>query len=92
MIRSFENRDWAATWRIIEPVFRVGESYPFSPDITEEDAYNVWIEIPSATYVAVDKGNDVAVGNASGVDASGVASGVCLCLWGRTEIICLEYT
>jgi RimJ/RimL family protein N-acetyltransferase len=59
MIRSFENRDWAATWRIIEPVFRAGESYPFSPDITEEDAYKVWIEIPSATYVAVDKGNEI---------------------------------
>ena len=59
MIRSFENRDWDATWRIIVPVFRAGESYPFAPDITEEDAYKVWIELPSATYVAVDKGNEI---------------------------------
>ena len=59
MIRSFEDMDWAGTWRILEPVFRAGESYPFSPDITEEDAYKVWIEIPSATYVAVDKGNEI---------------------------------
>jgi C_GCAxxG_C_C family probable redox protein len=59
MIRSFENTDWAATWRIIAPVFRAGESYPFSPDITEEDAYEVWIEIPSVTYVAVDNDNEI---------------------------------
>jgi len=59
MIRPFENKDWAATWRIIEPVFRAGESYPFSPDITEEDAYNLWIEIPTATYVAVDKVGEI---------------------------------
>ena len=59
MIRSFEIRDWASTWRIMEPVFRAGESYPFSPDITEEDAYKVWIEVPSATYVAVDEGNEI---------------------------------
>ena len=58
-IRSFEDMDWDGTWRIIEPVFRAGESYPFSPDITEEDAYKVWIEIPTATYVSVDKGNEI---------------------------------
>jgi len=59
MIRSFENRDWAATWRIMEPVFRTGETYPFSPEITEEGAYEVWIEVPSATYVAVDERNEI---------------------------------
>jgi RimJ/RimL family protein N-acetyltransferase len=58
-IRSFEDMDWAGTWRIIEPVFRAGESYPFSPDISEEDAFKAWIEIPTATYVSVDKGNEI---------------------------------
>ena len=36
-IRPFEERDWDATWRIIEPVFRAGETYAFSPYITEEE-------------------------------------------------------
>ena len=54
-IQPFEKRDWAATWRIIEPVFRTGETYAFSPDITEEEAHKVWIEMPSATFVAVDE-------------------------------------
>ena len=58
-IRPFEEADWAATWQIIEPVFRAGETYAFSPDITEEEARNVWVEKPSATFVAVDENNEV---------------------------------
>ena len=38
-IRLFVERDWAATWQILEPVFRAGETYAFSPDITEQEAY-----------------------------------------------------
>ena len=58
-IRLFESEDWASTWRVIEPVFRAGETYAFSPDITEEEAYRVWIEKPSVTYVAVHENNEV---------------------------------
>lgn len=58
-VRPFEEDDWEATWRIIEPVFRAGETYAFSPDITERDAHKVWVEIPSATFVAVDETDDV---------------------------------
>ena len=58
-IRSFREVDWAATWRIIAPVFRAGETYAFSPDITEEEAHKVWIETPTATYVAVDDSNEI---------------------------------
>lgn len=59
MIRLFEERDWASTWQIIEPVFRAGESYPMSPDITEKEAYAAWVETPSTTYVAVDKNDEI---------------------------------
>ncbi len=58
-IRPFEEGDWAATWRIMLPVFRAGETYPFSPDITEEEAYALWVEMPSATFVAVDQDKEV---------------------------------
>ncbi len=57
--RVFNDSDWEAAWRIIEPVFRLGESYAFSPDITEEEAYNVWVRVPERTYVAVDESNKV---------------------------------
>ena len=39
-------------WRIVEPVFRAGETYAYPPDIEEQEAYRVWIEAPEMTYVA----------------------------------------
>ena len=60
-IRRFEERDWTATWSIIEPVFRAGETYAFPPNITEQEARLVWIEIPEITFVAVEE-DDVIVG------------------------------
>ena len=58
-IGLFEERDWDATWQIIEPVFRAGETYPFSTDITKEEAHQVWVNMPSATFVVVDRSNEV---------------------------------
>ena len=58
-IRTFDEGDWPAIWRIIEPVFRAGETYAFSPDITENEAHKVWIEQPSATYIAVDENFEI---------------------------------
>jgi L-amino acid N-acyltransferase YncA len=58
-IRLFEPPDWPSVWRIIEPVFRAGETYAFSPDITEPEARRVWIEAPAATYVALNADDEV---------------------------------
>ncbi len=58
-IRIFQEQDWAETWKIIEPVFRAGETYAFSPDITVEEAHKVWIENTAATFVAVDSNNSI---------------------------------
>ncbi len=58
-IRPFEEKDWMAAWQVIEPVFRAGETYAFSPDISEEEAYRVWVEMPSTTFVAIDENNKI---------------------------------
>ena len=59
-IRPFKESDWAEVWRIIGPVFRAGETYAFSPDITEEESRAAWISAPAATFVALDTaGNTV---------------------------------
>lgn len=58
-IRLFEEKDWSALWRIVAPVFRAGETYAFSPDITEEEARKVWIKTPSATFVAAEANNEI---------------------------------
>lgn len=53
-VRTYAPGDWPALWAIMEPVFRQGETYAFDPAITEAEAHRVWIELPAATYVAVD--------------------------------------
>jgi len=53
-IRPLAAEDWAAAWQIIEPVFRAGETYAFDPDISEAEARKVWVEVPSATFIAED--------------------------------------
>ncbi|MGD1899699.1 MAG: GNAT family N-acetyltransferase [Phormidesmis sp.] len=60
-IRRFESVDWPHVWSILEPVFRAGETYAFSPDISEAEAHNVWVDRPKTTYVAVD-GEDTLLG------------------------------
>ncbi len=52
-IRPFEEKDWDAVWSMVEPVFRAGETYAFSPDISEDEAFQVWVAAPRATYVAL---------------------------------------
>lgn len=58
-IYPFKKIDWPSVWRLIEPVFRLGETYAFSPEISEAEANNVWIEAPTAVYVAKDDENTV---------------------------------
>ena len=55
-IRPCESADWESIWHLLEPVFRAGESYIFSPEITESEAREVWIEKPLVTFVAEQDG------------------------------------
>ena len=61
-IRPYEDRDWPAVWRVLEPIFRAGETYPYARDITEEDARHAWTVVPTATYVAAEKECDEIAG------------------------------
>lgn len=58
-IQKIKQSDWSVVWRIVEPVFRLGETYAFSPQISESEAYKVWVEAPTATYVAKDNFGEV---------------------------------
>ena len=59
IIRPFQDQDWPLVLKIIMPVFRAGETYAFSPDITAEQARLVWIEKPEITFVAVGEDEDI---------------------------------
>ncbi|MBE9032375.1 GNAT family N-acetyltransferase [filamentous cyanobacterium LEGE 11480] len=61
-IRLFNEADWNAVWPIVEPVFCAGETYPYSPDITQGEAFDVWIATPQATYIAEDEENGAILG------------------------------
>ncbi|MGD9170433.1 MAG: GNAT family N-acetyltransferase [Candidatus Thiodiazotropha sp.] len=50
-IRKYQETDWNEVWSIIGKVFRAGDTYAFSPEITEQEAHKVWIEKPQETYV-----------------------------------------
>ena len=54
-IRRFRESDWVEVWSILEPVFRAGETYAFSPEISEAEAHYVWIEAPRQTCVAAER-------------------------------------
>jgi len=78
-IREFEERDWKSVWLVIEPVFRAGETYAYSPDMTEDDAYEVWIEQPSATFVAEDERGEIIGTYYIKPNQPGLGSHVCNC-------------
>ena len=58
-IRKFQESDWKQVWPVLEKVFRAGETYAFSPDISEQEAYKVWVELPQETYVVIDQNNAI---------------------------------
>ena len=59
LIRPYLDQDWYQVWAIIEPVFRAGETYAFSPKITQQEARHVWIEKPEVTFVVVCEDNAI---------------------------------
>jgi ribosomal protein S18 acetylase RimI-like enzyme len=59
IIRPYQDQDWPFVWTVIKPVFQAGETYAFSPDITEEEARLVWIEKPEITLVVVGEDSDM---------------------------------
>jgi GNAT superfamily N-acetyltransferase len=54
-IREFAGGDWPVVWPIIRDVVQAGDTFPYDPGMTEEDARAIWIEsAPGRTTVAVD--------------------------------------
>ena len=51
-VRQATAADAAEIWRLLEPVFRAGETYAIDPAISRGDALHYWMEAPRATYVA----------------------------------------
>jgi hypothetical protein len=54
IIRPAAQFDDDAIWRVIEPVFRAGETYPLPRDISRADAFAYWRASGNEVFVAED--------------------------------------
>jgi RimJ/RimL family protein N-acetyltransferase len=54
-IRTLEENDWPNVWRMMEPIIRCGETYPYAMDMTIAGARHMWLEVTDAAYVAEDE-------------------------------------
>ncbi|BAQ60072.1 GCN5-related N-acetyltransferase [Geminocystis sp. NIES-3708] len=75
----FSRIHWKEVWEIIEPVFREGETYPYPPDIKEAEAYTIWVEIPTQTYIAIDDNANIVGTYYLKPNQPGLGSHVCNC-------------
>ena len=58
-IRKFEESDWPIIWPILRDTIAAGDTYLYSPDSTEAQIHQVWIEAPAATFVACDEVGEI---------------------------------
>ncbi len=78
-IRHFRDADWPALWRVLEPVFRAGETYAIPIDIDAADARARWVEAPTATYVAFDRCGELVATYYLKPNQGGPGAHVCNC-------------
>jgi GNAT superfamily N-acetyltransferase len=55
-IRAFRDSDWADVWPLLRATFAAGDTYTFAPDSSEAEIRPIWVDLPTATFVAVDDG------------------------------------
>jgi len=55
-IRRAEDADWPDIWPIVRAVAKSADSFPYAPDISEDEAFRLWMSMPCATYIALIDG------------------------------------
>ena len=78
-IRRFEPADWTSTWPILHATFAAGDTYSFAPDISESEARRLWVDVPTATFVACDTASRIAGTYFIKPNQPGLGSHVCNC-------------
>ena len=51
-VRQLQEADWPSVWRLMEPIIRAGETYPYAMDMDEEGARHMWLDVTDQAYVA----------------------------------------
>jgi ribosomal protein S18 acetylase RimI-like enzyme len=52
IVRAATAADYDAIWRVLEPTFRAGETYPLPRDVSRDDAMEYWFAPGHAVFVA----------------------------------------
>lgn len=55
-IREARAGDWPALWPILRGIIRAGETYAIDPELSEAGVQALWMEMPTATFVAEQGG------------------------------------
>jgi len=55
-IKKAAKKDWDQIWPIVQEVFQSGTTYAYPPETNKEKAYEIWMTVPTTTYVALSDG------------------------------------
>ncbi len=61
MFREITRIDFESFWATFSEVIQAQETYAFDPDMTQEQAYELWCKSPLKAYVFVE--NEVVLGS-----------------------------
>lgn len=71
--------DWPGIWKVLEPAFRAGDSYPIYSDVTEADAKTYWFAPDKTTFVARNEAGDIIGTYYIRPNQGGIGSHICNC-------------
>ena len=77
-IRDTTAADFHHIWPIFEEIVSQGETYPYPPGTSQQQAFHLWMEIPHKTYVAESDGKTLGTYYIKSNQA-GLGSHVCNC-------------
>ena len=77
-IRYASDDDFESIWSIVKEAFDAGDTYPYPPGASKDAIRHTWMEVPAATYVALD-GDEVVGTYYVKPNQPGLGSHVCNC-------------
>lgn len=58
IIQEAKASDFAAIWPIFQSIALAGDTYAYNTDISKQEAYRLWMELPAKTFV-VEEGGEI---------------------------------
>jgi len=77
-IREYREGDFEQIWPIFHEIVSAGETYPYPRDMTKIEAFQQWVEVPRATYIA-EENNKILGTYYIRTNQPGLGSHVCNC-------------